>query len=186
MARDFWSDIDESDGEYEPPKFELLPEGERVQANILKAEWKTVEDFKTKEDDRIISILIEVESGEYKGRNLFGSLKVYNPDSKRAERDKTMLAAIDKNAGGKLRALGREPDDDDLQKYLVNKSMVFVVGLMENGGKDGKGMNYLQGVSSGKSKSSQPAQKREEVQQSSKAQSKSRAVDLDEDMDLPF
>ncbi len=43
-----------------------------------------------------------------------------------------MLAAIDKNAGGKLFTLGRKPKDEDLQKHLINKPMLITLRVWKS------------------------------------------------------
>jgi len=40
-----------------------------------------------------------------------------------------MLAAIDKNAGGKIAKSNRAPDDDDLMMALLNKPMVLLLQI---------------------------------------------------------
>jgi hypothetical protein len=88
-----------------------------------------------------------------------------------------MFLNIDKNCGGKLVNLKREPDDDDLGKYLIGKSMTIVIGMMEAKTETETDRNYLAGVSpNGQSKSQE---KRVEAQ-------KKKPVEDDEDLDIPF
>lgn len=56
---------------------------------------------------------------------------------KKTDKAKRMIAAIDANAGGKLVASGKMPDDDALQINLMNVPMVIKVMEWEMKGDDG-------------------------------------------------
>ena len=70
---------------------------------------------------------------EYKNRKVFQKLWVsdLDPSSKNpeAKRDKAlmMLAAIDFNAGGKLKSSGGSPSDEAMQVHLCNKPMMIKI-----------------------------------------------------------
>jgi len=66
-----------------------------------------------------------------------------NPVQKR-DKAKKMLFAIDTNAGGRLKASGKEPSDELLQSMLTNKPMLIKVMLMK--GDDGVGRNWISSV----------------------------------------
>lgn len=182
MAIDLWNDDDEEfTGEYvqENNDFPVIPHDTRVSAIIDKAEWEVKKNFKNKEaEENCISLRFEIEAGEFKGQKIFKKFFIESDNDDQARKDYSMFLNIDANAGGKVRALRRKPSDEDLARCLINKSMVIVVGKMD--GKDGKkDMNYLMGVSSGKTSSqAKPANK-----PSAKA---APAADIDDDADLPF
>lgn len=68
---------------------------------------------------------------EYENRKIFHKLRVNDGDSKKADKAKRMLAAIDANAGGKLMAAGVEPTDQSLTVNLVNKMMMLMLQVWE-------------------------------------------------------
>jgi len=98
-------------------------------------------------DTDVLSIIDEVKWDEYNGeryisarwaimqpqeyskRKIFQKIKPFQADHEKADKAKRMLAAIDLNAGGKLSALGREPNDQDLMLALCNKPMVLKLGV---------------------------------------------------------
>lgn len=89
---------------------------------------------------------------EYENRKVFQNLKVFDPDPKKADKAKRMLAAIDANAGGKLLALNHEPTDEDLELALTNRFMLLKLKVFTPKGDDGKpdaekSMNWVAAVS---------------------------------------
>ena len=62
---------------------------------------------------------------EHKNRKIFQKVRVNDP--KKGDNAKRMLAAIDKNAGGKLAASGAMPTDESLTMALCHKPMVIRV-----------------------------------------------------------
>ena len=119
---------------------ELIPSGTRLKAIIENAEWSEWE------GERYINIRWSaLEPETYKGRKIFQKIKVLNEDGKKADKAKRMLAAIDANAGGGLVQLGREPTDEDLQMYLLNKIMLIQVQVWEMGDKKGNWINKVSG-----------------------------------------
>jgi len=68
---------------------------------------------------------------DYKNRKIFQKLRVYDADSKKADKAKRMLAAIDANAGGHLLTADTNPTDALLTKSLVNKPMLLKLQIWE-------------------------------------------------------
>mgnify|MGYP000845260523 CR=1 FL=1 len=56
---------------------------------------------------------------------------------KKSDKAKKMLAAVDVNAGGLLKKLGKKPEDIDLATCLANKSMLLKLGEYDWEGKKG-------------------------------------------------
>lgn len=118
---------------------EPIPEGTSVKA--------MVEDAKLDEYDgeRYINLRWTVLAPEtYNNRKVFQKVRVFDSDSKKADKAKRMLAAIDANCGGKLVAANQEPDDALLQQSLLNKPMVIKLGVWEIEDKSG---NWIMAVS---------------------------------------
>ena len=86
---------------------------------------------------------------EYKGRKVFQKIRVESDDSKKADKAKRMLAAINANAGGKLAKAGERPDDISLTQNLCNKPMVLMLQLWKMENDDGQEMtgNWVSSVS---------------------------------------
>ena len=94
----------------------------------------------------------------YKNRKLFFKLWPLgdNPNKqgdklkKDMDKSKRFLAAIDTNAGGELMASNSMPTNEDLQRCLMQKLMIWKVGKYEMEGDDGQKRegNYLKAVSS--------------------------------------
>lgn len=187
MAIDLWNDDDEEvTGEYIQESggdFPIIPHETRVLALIDKAEWKFKENFDNgRKEENCISLRFEISDGEFKGQKIFKNLFVESIIEDQARNAYTMFLNVDANAGGKIRALRRKPEDEDLQRYLINKQMVIVIGIMK-AKKDGeKDRNYLMGVSSGSKK---PETKREEAPRARPAPPRPKLEEIDDD-DIPF
>lgn len=185
MAIDLWNDDEEEfSGEYVQEgggDFPVIPHETRVMAYPDKAEWLVKENYKNnKKEENCISLRFDIEDGEFKGQKVFKKCFIESDIEEQARKDYNMLMHIDANAGGKIKALKRAPDDEELQRYLINKSMVIVVGLMK--GKNGdKDQNYIMGISSGKIK---PESKKIVPPQKASAPAR-KVVDIEEE-DLPF
>ena len=184
MAIDLWNDDDEEfSGEYVQEgggDFPVIPHESRLMALIDKAEWLVKKNFKNNEkEENCISLRFDIEDGEFKGQKIFKKFFIESDNDEQAGKDYSMFLNIDANAGGKIRSLKRKPKEEELQRYLVNKSMVIVVGAFTDKATK-KEQNYLMGISSGKSKSTQ---KREEAQKP--APKKEDKFD-DMDSDIPF
>lgn len=187
MAIDLWHDDDEEvTGEYVQDgggDFPIIPHDTRVLALIDKAGWDYKKNFKNNEkEENCISLRFEIDDGEYKGQKISKNCFIKSADDIQARKDYSMFLNIDANAGGKIRSLRREPEYDDLQKYLINKQMVIVIGIMKGDGKKKKDFNYLMGVLP---VSKKPETKREEAPKSRPAPPRPKADGIDED-DIPF
>lgn len=117
---------------------EPMPEGTSVLAAPVEAGWKSYE------GEDYVNIQWQVLAPtEYRNRRIFQKIKVYDPTAAKADKAKRMLAAIDTNAGGKLMALDKTPEDADLTQTLVGKQMMLRLGLWEMNDKRG---NWVQAV----------------------------------------
>ncbi len=183
MAIDLWNDDDEEfTGEYVQEgggDFPVIPHETRLKAIIDKVLWEVKTNYKDKEEEQnCISMRFEIEDGEFKGQKIFKKMFIESNNDEQARKDYAMFLNIDVNSGGKIRALRRAPSDEDLQKCLINRSMVAIVGMMKDK-KTGKESNYLMGISSGKKPFAQQSSK-----QAPKPSARSYS-DKDDD-DIPF
>ena len=120
-----------------------LPEGTQVMAMVDQAKWDA------HDGEYFVSLRWTVAlPEEYKNRKIFQKIKVKNPDAEKRDKALMMLAAIDANAGGKIMALGAEPEDADLANALLNRPMVLKLGLWEMKNEKGelKSGNWVQKV----------------------------------------
>ena len=148
-----------------------IPDGSELKSAITEAGWKEYEGV------RYINLRWDVLDGEYKKRVIFQKVKVYDPDPKKADRQRNMLAAIDANCGGKLQQIEGEPSDIDLLKCLANRPVVIRVGVWElDNGNNG---NWITAVRSS-GKVSQSAKK-----QDAESEKKSNEQSIEEDI-IPF
>ena len=144
------SAISESGSFEASTQIENIPDNTDLVAAPDEAKWS--EDFN---GSNHISIRWNILSPkEYAGRKLFQ--KIYVTDDKPNAKDpiatrdkaKSMLMAIDKNAGGHIAASGVMPTDESLTKFLNNKMMVIKVleWSMEVDGQTKSG-NWISAVS---------------------------------------
>lgn len=151
---DFWNFEQSTTGEFEMGGGDIqpIPADTSCLAAIDEAKWDE------KDGARYISLRWNVlQPAEYKNRKVFQKLWVADADpkakdaEKKREKAKRMLAAIDQNAGGKLRAAGVEPTETSLGIALINKPMVIKVmqWKIEDGGETKVG-NWIGGVSAKK------------------------------------
>lgn len=157
----FWDDIEApSTGEFSTGggKFELIPDNTDVLAAPDAVAWQE------HEGDRYIEIRWSIMAPEaYKNRKIFQKVQVLNADQKKAQKAKQMLAAIDFNVGGHLVKLKREPNDVDLARALLNKSMILKLMTWEMNGKFG---NWVSAVAPAKSKAiAEPAPNQAETEE---------------------
>lgn len=134
MSDKFWDNIESTEtAEMGGGSFEPIPEGTQVLAAIEEIEWS---DYNG--ETYISAKWAVLRPDNYKNRKVFQKIKVFEKDSKKAEKAKRMLAAIDKNAsGGKLMALGSQPTDTDMMRHLAGKQMILKLGVWEMNGKSG-------------------------------------------------
>lgn len=157
----FWNTSDnkkvETGGEFESGggNIEPIPGNTSVLAACDEAKWDNYE------GDHYISLRwVVLQPADYKGRKVFQKLRVKDADSKKSDKAKRMLAAIDTNAGGHLLASGAEPTDEAMTKHLTNKPMALKIQVWEIEANDGSGMkrgNWVSAVSP-KAGASVPAQ----------------------------
>lgn len=123
--------IDDQTGEFDAGggKFEPIPEGTQLLTVITGAEWGST---KKDPDDKFIDISWKALKPEaYANRVIFHKIRVMDKDGKKADKAKKMLAAIDANAGGKLRTLNDRPTDKHLAAALLGKQMIIQVRVWE-------------------------------------------------------
>lgn len=193
---DFWGNDEESTGEAElGSSFEVIPKGTRCKAHIEEIEWGYYGD----EDEEKIPYVkmrwnIE-EPADYENRKIFHDLKIYGEDpsgkfydankqDKKMENARSMFWAIDKNCGGKLAALKRKPNDEELQRYLIGKSMLITLDVWETDdkSKSGNWVRKIEPINSNAAQQPQKATPKHEAKQQPKADS---GFD-DMDSDIPF
>lgn len=148
---DFWGlstgeSATDTGTEYEVPgggNFDPIPDGSTVLALIDEVEWKDVE------GNEYLSLRWAVlKPEEYKNRKLFQKLYVTDPDprvsdptkaSKKTDKARRMLAAIDCNAGGKLSKKAEKPTVEEMTQHLCNKPMVIRCMVWEMDDRDKPG-----------------------------------------------
>lgn len=135
----FFNNI-ETDGSFEAaPSIEVIPHDTTCVAMLDDAGWTEYQ------GEEYINLRWTVlEPAVYKGRKIFQKVKVHDSDSKKQEKARRMLAAIDANCGGKLMAAGEEPTDTALAKALLNKPMLIKVMVWEMDDRKG---NWISAVS---------------------------------------
>lgn len=156
---------------------EPIPNNTGCLGAIEEAKWDEYE------DDRYISLKWRVmKPDQYGNRVIFQKVKVFGTSRDKdpkatADKAKRMLAAIDANAGGKLRNVKGEPTDMDLMSCLVGKVMAIKVMVweMETNGEKKRG-NWISAVAPSK------GNVQSQVQQQTEAQPQ----DAGFDEELPF
>lgn len=192
MAFNYWSDDEEEfTGEYVQEgggDFPVIPHETRVMALIDKAEWLTKKNFKDEgNEQKCISLRFDVEDGEFKGQKIFKKFFIdkNNGNGEQARKDYKLFMNIDVLAGRKISSLDYDPDEEELQKYLINKSMVIIVGLFTD--KDTrKEKNYLMGVSGGNSKVASKPNASAPKASATVAKKAVQKMELDDSDDIPF
>ena len=82
--------------------------------------------------DEYISLRwVIAEPAIYKGRKVFQKVRVFDVDTKKADKAKKMLMAIDANCGGKLAQSDESPNDTAMAKALLHKPMLIKVMTWE-------------------------------------------------------
>lgn len=141
MSNDFWglstgeSAVDKADGSFDAGggNIQPIPPETSVLAAIDEAKWD-----KDNSGNRFISLRWAVlKPEEYEGRKVYQKLWVLDDEprakdpSKKRDKAKLMLSAIDMNAGGKLLAKPVMPTDEAMTLHLTNKPMVAKIMLWE-------------------------------------------------------
>lgn len=177
-------DLTQGSGEFDAGggNMEPIPEGSKVLAAPTEAKWEEYE------GTSFISIQWQVaKPQDYENRRIWQKLYVTDVDSRAKnptqKRDKAlrMLAAIDKNAGGKLAKKGGKPSDVDLMGALCGKYMLVKLGVWDMNGKSG---NWVQAVQPKEGGAVEVGTKAAPKPQSQTRQSNSFSDDLDSD--VPF
>lgn len=130
----FWDIEEEVTGSFEMGggAMDPIPDNTDVLAAPDEVKWDSYE------GDQYISIRWTIlKPSEYQNRKIFQKIKVFEQDKAKADKAKRMLAAIDANAGGMLRAAGVQPTDDLLVKALTNKQMIIKLMVWEINDKKG-------------------------------------------------
>lgn len=144
----------------------LIPENTTAQAIITSA---TVDDY---QGDEFINLTWTVQKpAAYANRKVFQKIRVWDTDKKKADKAKKMLAAIDKNAGGKLLEFDKDPNDRTLM-LLLDKPMLIKIMVWEMNDKSG---NWVASVSPRDTGTPAPAPKSKDV-----------GLDVGLDDDIPF
>lgn len=157
-----WDEIDEKKvtGEYvQSSNFDPMPEGTRVLSTLEEIkldsfDGQTEDDIKNGEPDhRHINIKWAVDAPEeYQKRKFFHTIYINGSDpngqyydaskqKKNIDDANIMLANIDKNAGGKMRAGKLDPTDDNLKKCLIGAQMMVTLGITKNGKQTVRGVS---------------------------------------------
>lgn len=190
---DFWGSAEESTGEYESKggDFDVIPNGTRCLAVIDEISWK---DFPSEEGEALKYIAARwtiLKPNDYENRKIFHNIKVYGDDpsgkfydpekqqDKRAK-ERAILWAIDKNAGGKLAKLGRQPTSEELQKVLINKPMYITLRVWESSDKEKKG-NWIVKIEPANATQAMPA-----AHQKAETKPTPKPSIRDDDDDIPF
>lgn len=144
-AKETTGEFDAGGGSNEP-----IPEGTSVLAMPDEAGWK-------ESRDGVEHLLIRwtiLKPEAYQNRKIFHKLFVSDDDprakdaAKKKDKALRMLAAIDRNAGGKLGKKDGRPTSDEIALALINKQMVIRLGVWEMEGDNGPmSGNWVQSVS---------------------------------------
>ena len=107
----------------------LIPKNTTLKAMITEAKW-----YQNEDNPKVISLRWDTVEGPFKGRVVFQKIKVFDAKPEIADKHRTMLAAINANAGG---TLSDDPQDMDLMQALCNKIMMIKVDVWDMNGKQG-------------------------------------------------
>ena len=129
-------------GENELGGFTIIPDKTTILAAFKSAD---IEPANSYHDGRISIKWDVLKPSEYQGLVTKQNIKCFS--KKESERDKAldMLAAIDKNAGGKLAAAGVEPTHESLNRALTGSVMLLEMAVMTSD--DGTKNNWVRKVS---------------------------------------
>ena len=129
----------EATGKFESAAtYELIPDGTTAMAIITKP---SVEQYEGDEYINVEWTIVKPET--YKNRKIFQKIRVWDSNAKKADKAKVMLANIDKNAGGKLAKLEKDPTNETLA-VLTGKTMLIKILVWSINDKTG---NYVGAVS---------------------------------------
>ncbi len=139
----------EATGKFEASaSYELIPDGTTALAIITKP---SIEQYN---GDEYINVEWTIAKPEaYKNRKIFQKVRVWDSNPKKADKAKAMLANIDKNAGGKLAKLDKDPTNESLS-VLTGKTMLIKILIWSIDDKTG---NYIGAVSPRTTEEAAPA-----------------------------
>jgi hypothetical protein len=139
----------EATGKFEASaSYELIPDGTTALAIITKP---SIEQYN---GDEYINVEWTIAKPEaYKNRKIFQKVRVWDSNPKKADKAKAMLANIDKNAGGKLAKLDKDPTNESLA-VLTGKTMLIKILIWSIDDKTG---NYIGAVSPRTTEEAAPA-----------------------------
>ena len=188
MSINYWDDLPESDGEYtQSVSSDPAPEGTRGLCDILEVKWDSLPGS-THEHISIKWMIVEPE--EYNGKKFYHNIKINGEDpagqyykadkQEKIRKDaRNMLAAIDKNAGGKLFAIRRLHTNDDFKACLESARMMLALGAYNN-------KQVVRGVSANPNAGSQVSKQAQNSSVAAKtSQTPANVTDIDEDL-IPF
>jgi len=125
----FWKTTDgknatETTGKFESTGGSVIPDNTTCLAMITEAK---IDEY---QGDEYVSLTWTVAKPQaYQNRKVFQKVRIFDADSKKADKAKQMLAAIDKNAGGSLAKSDTAPSNTTLfgimQKPMLIKVMVW-------------------------------------------------------------
>ena len=105
------------------PALEPMPDGTCAISALDSIKWE-IKEFEGVSDELIEARWVVLD-GEFKGRKVYHKIRILDGDTKKADKAKKMLAAIDANAGGELFAnVTSRPTDEQLAMYLLGKPMI--------------------------------------------------------------
>lgn len=180
---DFWSDGSESTGSVDiGGSFEVVPHGTKCKIHIEDIEWKYYDEKTEQNQDGLNIPWVKatwcIESpADYENIKVTQKIKYYGDDptsqhfkpekdDKVKEKARLVFWAIDKNCGSKLTSLKlrRRATDEELQRYLIGKPMLGVIGVWDINGKTGNYIMKIEPLNSGNvpKQAAKPATKRNE------------------------
>jgi hypothetical protein len=125
-------------GKFEAGSVALIPENTTCLAMITEA---NIAEY---QGDEYINLLWTVNKPDaYENRKVFQKVRIFDADTKKRDKALNMLAAIDKNAGGKLSKSDTAPTNETLLN-LMQKPMLIKVMVWEFNDKKG---NWVSAVS---------------------------------------
>lgn len=111
---------------------ENIPDNTTCLALIDEAGWAEYQ------GDEYISLRwVIAEPSIYKGRKIFQKLRVNDINTKKADKAKEMLMAIDANCGGKLALNDETPNDTAMAKAILEKLMLIKIMVWDLEGRTG-------------------------------------------------
>jgi hypothetical protein len=139
----------EATGKFEASSsYELIPDGTTALAIITKP---SIEQYNGDEYINVEWTIVKPDA--FKNRKIFQKVRVWDSNPKKADKAKAMLANIDKNAGGKLAKLDKDPTNESLA-VLTGKTMLIKILIWNIDDKTG---NYIGAVSPRTTEEAAPA-----------------------------